>query len=170
MIDSAAELAAAVERAVRSRYRTHMLVEDAVQEGLIEAWRRVEAGDPYGHALQGALWRAGDVIVGKQQLGAPKREPGSGSRQARVVSQDARVEAFGDLAAPAIEFSPERAAFVDEVLSLLEPTERFIIEAMAAGYVHSEIAEALDRSVGAVRARMPRIRKKLESVLEDLRA
>lgn len=170
MIESAAELAAAVERTVRSRYRSSPLLEDAIQEGLIEAWRRVEADETYGHALQGAIWRAGDVVVGKRQLGAPERSPGSGSRLAYTTSHEARVEALGDSAAPAVEFDPERAAFVDDVLTLLEPVERFIVEAMMAGYNHGDIADALDRSVGAVRKRMPKIRQKLTPALEDLRA
>ena len=170
MIEDVSELAAAVERTVRSRYRGSPIIEDAVQEGLIEAWRRVDAGESFGFALQGAIWRAGDVVVGKQQLGAPERSPGSGSRQVRMTSHEARVEAVGDAAMPSVTIDPERAAFVDEVLTVLEPVERFIVEAMMAGYDHRAIAEELGRSIAMVRARMPKIRAKLAPVLEDIRA
>lgn len=169
MIESPAELAAAVERAVGNRLRNHPLLEDAVQEGLIEAWRRLDDEQSYSHALQGAIWRAQDVAAGKQTLGAPERTPGSGSRKVSATSYEARTETLGDWdVMPSID--PERAAFVDSVLAILEPVERFIVEAMMAGYTHTEIAEALDRSVGAVRKRMPIIRRKVEPLVEGLRS
>ena len=169
MIDSVAELSAAIERTVRARYRDHLALEDAIQEAHIEAWRRLKADEPYGWALQAAIYRANDIIVGKQALGAPERSPGSGSRKPLLTSYEERTEIMGDWATAA-PVDPERAAFIDDVLDLLNPVEQFIVEAMMAGYVHAEIAEALDRSVGAVRARMPKIRKKLEPALEDLRS
>lgn len=169
MIDSPAELAAAIERTCRARYRDHLMLEDAIQEALIEGWNRLKADQPYGWALQAAIFRANDIIVGKAHLGAPERTPGSGSRKALLTSYEERTELLGDWATAA-PVDPERAAFVDDVLALLEPVERFIVEAMMAGYPHAEIAEALDRSVGAVRKRMPAIRAKLEPALADLRA
>lgn len=177
MIDSPAELAAAIERTCRSRYRTHPLLEDAIQEGLIEAWSRIDAEEGYGYVLQAALWRAGDIIAGKQALGAPQRSPGSGSRIPAHVSREALesaqfapdLDADLDMGVDPIA-EAERVVFVEEVLMLLEPVERFIVESMMAGYAHADIAEALDRSVAAVRKRMPKIRAKLEPALEDLRA
>ena len=77
-------------------------------------------------------------------------------------------------AASMVDFAPRDGMTVElrGRLDLYGPRGelQFIVEAMMAGYVHAEIAEALDRSVGAVRARMPKIRKKLEPALEDLRS
>ena len=171
MIEDAAELSAAIERALTNRLRgyPHPTIEDAIQEGHIEAWRRLEAGEDFGRALHGAIWRGQDVARGKQAFGSPERSPGSGSRKPSLTSYEARTEALGDWAA-APEIAPERAVFVDEVLDLLEPVERFIVESMVDGYTHAEIADALDRSVAAVRKRMPTIRGKLAPALEGLRA
>ena len=87
-----------------------------------------------------------------------------------MTSHEVRVEAVGDAAMPPVIIDPERAAFVDEVLTVLEPVERFIVEAMMAGYDHRAIAAELGRSIAMVRDRMPKIRAKLAPVLEDLRA
>jgi DNA-directed RNA polymerase specialized sigma24 family protein len=169
VIEDAAELSAAIERALHSRLRGHPMLEDAIQEAHIEAWRRLDAGDHFGSALHMAIWRGNDVAKGKRAFGAPERSPGSGSRKPLLTSYEERTETLGDWAsAPPVD--PERAAFVDDVLSLLEPVERFIVESMVEGYTHGEIAEALDRSVAAVRKRMPTIRTKLTPALEELRA
>lgn len=182
MIESPADLSDAIERTLRSRFRQHPLLEDAIQEAHIEAWRRLEADEPYGNAFQESLWRASNIINGRQALGAPQRSRGSGSRIPTHVSREALESAQIGAALgggptdlpemPVIDpvADAERVIFVEEVLSLLEPVERFIVEPMVDGYTHAEIAAALDRSVAAVRKRMPRIRKKLAPALEDLRS
>lgn len=169
MIETLDELADAIARAIGSRFRNSRGVDDLIQEGQIAAWHEFEDSGDYGRALQAGIWRAYAVAKGNQTFGAPERSPGSGSR---LVSEQSYA-ALGDVVdyepIAAVQ-EPQRDVFAEEVLALLEPVERFIVEAMMAGYVHADIAEALDRSVAAVRKRMPTIRAKLAPVLEDLRA
>lgn len=169
-MESLSDLSDAIERSVSRRYRSHPLYEDALQEAHIEAWRKIkDEGADLGLALHSAIFRAQNIVNGRQTFGAPERSPGSGSRKPLLQSYEAHT-ASNDSEVPVIEFAPESGVFVAEVLDLLSPVERFIVEAMMSGYTHAQIAEELDRSVAAVRKRMPRIRAKLEPVLEELRA
>lgn len=151
----------AIERATRSVTIGSPLREDAVQEAVIAVWRALEADPelPENFARVIARNRARDVLRGRSHFGAPERTPGSG-HQAEWVDMAALTALDAHPIWEPIRQAEERR-LLESTLDVLDPDERGIVLLMLEGYQHAEIAERFERSVGWVRARMPRIRQKL---------
>lgn len=171
MMKTYEDLTAAIERSVRGSLWSHPLIEDAIQEAHIDAWRRREANPdiPLGHLLVSARRKALDVAVGKPQTGSLERSPGSGSRKPNFTAVEELANINREPSVCSHDKTVIGETLVDQLLRDLEPDERTIARLMMDGLNHAEIGERLDRSVGWVRKRMPTMRAKLTPYLDDLR-